>query len=60
MGKVTKLLARNQVRHLERPERQKPTERDLARNAMREFLRERDEDDVPNWETDEQLESEFF
>lgn len=47
-GRVSELLRRN--RHRE-PDPQAEAEK--ARKAMREWLRERDEEDVPEWEPEE-------
>lgn len=51
-GKATRTLRRNQRWGFEpgQIERVERTEHEEARRAMRDWLRDRDEDDVPEWD----------
>ena len=51
-GRVSELLRRNQFRE-SRPERVPLSEAEKARQERLKFLRERDENDVPEWDEDE-------
>lgn len=53
-GKIARLIRRNYQRWDVVPREVEPiTEREEARNAMRDWLRDRDEDDLPVWDEGE-------
>jgi len=52
-GRVSELLRRNAARHLEPVKREPLSEAEQARLARLEFLRERDERDIPEWDEEE-------